>query len=260
VLGGPEKKIVVNYRNQDELAELMDPLIFQVTKRDVLDLPPTLDTFRYFDLDKNEAAAYTQCMNEFVVDVKDGKVNVSNALVRLLKLAQLTGGFVKSDDGRSIDVGESKAKVLSDVLEDLSNEPVVVFCRFHNDLDTVKRVCMAHGLTFSELSGRMNHLKAWQDGESDVLIVQINAGSEGIDLTRAAFCVYYSVGFSLGTFEQSQARIDRPGQTRPVTYIHLQARNTIDEVIHKSLEAKREVVGFVLDMAKAGQLGGYLDV
>ena len=67
------------------------------------------------------------------------------------------------------------------------------------------------GRTSSELSGRVNTLPEWQEGKTDVIAVQIQAGGVGIDLTRASYCVYYSVGFSLGDYEQSLARVHRPG-------------------------------------------------
>ena len=44
-------------------------------------------------------------------------------------------------------------------------------------------------------------------------------GREG----KMEILVYYSLGFSLGSYEQSLARVHRPGQTRPVEYIHLLA-------------------------------------
>ena len=65
-----------------------------------------------------------------------------------------------------------------------------------------------HGLHQSmELSGRRDELKRWQDGEAQVLAVQIDAGSEGVDLTRARYSIFYSVWFSLGKYDQALARV-----------------------------------------------------
>ena len=83
-------------------------------------------------------------------------------------------------------------------------------------------------------------------GEATVLAVQIQSGGEGIDLTRAAYCAYYSIGHSLGDYDQSLARIHRPGQTRPVVYYHLTASATVDVAVYDALDKKRNVIDAVL--------------
>ena len=141
--------------------------------------------------------------------------------------------------------------LLRDVLEDIApEEPVVVFCRFHRDLETVNRVADETGRRSCELSGRIDELKAWQAGEAPVLAVQIDSGGVGVDLTRARYSIYYSLGFSLGSYEQSLARIHRPGQTRPVEHIHLLAEDTVDEKVMSALSRRADVVNAVLQQMK----------
>jgi SNF2 family DNA or RNA helicase len=125
-------------------------------------------------------------------------------------------------------------------------EPVVVFCRFRCDLEEVAAACRRLGRSHSELSGVRNSLAEWQSGETSVLAVQIQSGGVGIDLTRASYCVYYSLGFSLGDYEQSLARLHRPGQTRCVRYYHLVAKDTVDEIVYESLRKRKEIVDGVL--------------
>lgn len=86
--------------------------------------------------------------------------------------------------------------------------------------------------------------------DCDILAVQIQAGGVGIDLTRASYSIYYSVGFSLGDYEQSLARVHRPGQTRNVVYIHLVAEQTIDEKVYRALSEKKNVVEAVIEESK----------
>ena len=79
-----------------------------------------------------------------------------------------------------------------------------------------------------------------------MLAVQIQAGSEGVDFTAARYCVYYGLDFSLGRYEQSLARVHRPGQERPVIYTHIIARNTIDGKLYHALSHKRKVIDAIL--------------
>ena len=60
----------------------------------------------------------------------------------------------------------------------------------------------------------------------------------------------FSLGFSLGSYEQSLARIHRPGQTRPVEYIHLLAQGTVDEKVMAALAHRADVVNSVLQQLK----------
>ena len=50
--------------------------------------------------------------------------------------------------------------------------------------------------------------------------------------------IYYSNGYDLEKRQQSEARIDRIGQKRPMTYIDIMAEDTIDDKIVKSLRNK----------------------
>jgi len=50
--------------------------------------------------------------------------------------------------------------------------------------------------------------------------------------------IYYSNGYDLEKRQQSEARIDRIGQKKPMTYIDIMAENTIDDKIVKSLRNK----------------------
>ncbi len=77
-------------------------------------------------------------------------------------------------------------------------------------------------------------------------MVQYQAGNAGIDLTLSSYLIYYSFTFSLSEYQQSQARVYRPGQTRPVTVSHLILRDTLDEIILRALEEKRDLIDLVL--------------
>ena len=79
-----------------------------------------------------------------------------------------------------------------------------------------------------------------------MLAVQIQSGGLGIDLTAARTGIYYSLGFSLGDYLQSRARILRPGQQRGVHYIHIVGRNTVDEKVLKALERRQQVIETII--------------
>lgn len=245
-MGGYQNKQVVGYQKLDELEALMSRITFRVGP-EVLDLPPTVHVTYYCELSPEARRIYKDLDSDFVAEYLSGRITASNALAKLTKLAQLANGIVKNDQGIEHRIDSTKQKLLTDTLEDIGkDEPVVVFCRFHLDLDAVHEASRARGFTSLELSGRRDELKQWQDGGAQVLAVQISAGGVGVNLTRARYCIYYSVSFSLGDYEQSEKRVHRPGQNRPVEYIHLLARNTVDEKIARALKKRADVVESIL--------------
>ncbi|MBM4022314.1 MAG: DEAD/DEAH box helicase [Planctomycetes bacterium] len=183
-------------------------------------------------------------------EIGAGTVTASNALTKLLRLAQATGGYARVDNAAAvtpIDGTPSKRLALQDRLTDLPvTEPVVVFCRFRSDLDDVAAAARDLGREYAEVSGERKDLERWQAGDAVILGVQMQSGGVGIDLSRAAYALYYSLGYSLGDYEQSLARLRRPGQTRCVRYYHLVCEGTVDEQVYAALRERRNVVDAVL--------------
>jgi len=58
--------------------------------------------------------------------------------------------------------------------------------------------------------------------------------------------IYYSNGYDLEKRQQSEARIDRIGQKRPMTYIDIIAEDTVDERIVKALRKKINIATQVM--------------
>ena len=187
-----------------------------------------------------------------IVCAEQRNITASNALVKLLRLQQLTSGFLRLDETENpMQISAEKQDVLTEVLEEIDTKrfKVVIFTKFVHDLNVVERVANEMELSYGEISGRRKDLSddaTFPDGVT-ILGVQIQAGGLGIDLSDACYAIYYSMGFSLGDYEQSKARLHRPGQTNRVTNIHLLARDTIDFKVYGALRSRQEVVNSILN-------------
>ena len=241
---------VRKWRNQDELAAKLDAHSWRVTADEVLDLPDAIHETIPVELSPRVQRFYRSLEREMTAEIEAGTVTAANALTKLLRLAQATGGYCRVDGAAgvtAIDGVPSKRLALQDRLEDLPvTEPVVVFCRFRSDLDDVAAAARELGREYAEVSGERKDLERWQAGDAVILGVQMQSGGVGIDCSRAAFAFYYSLGYSLGDYEQSLARLRRPGQTRCVRYYHLVCQDTVDEQVYAALRERRNVVESVL--------------
>ena len=241
---------VKKWKNQDELAAKLDAHSWRVTADEVLDLPEAIHETLAVELSPKVLRFYRALEKEMAAEIEAGTVTAANALTKLLRLAQATGGYARIDGEvgvTAIDGIPSKRLMLQDRLEDLPTcEPVVVFCRFRSDLDDVAAAARELGREYAEVSGERKDLERWQAGDAAILGVQMQSGGVGIDCSRAAFAFYYSLGYSLGDYEQSLARLRRPGQTRCVRYYHLVCQGTVDEQVYAALRERRNVVDAVL--------------
>jgi SNF2 family DNA or RNA helicase len=251
------KNKIVGWRNLQELRERYAQIAFEVGA-EVLDLPEEMDQTFYAEFDHSAQRLYNQMEATFIawVEATGSAITADNAGVRLLRLQQIAAGTVRDENKQDHIVSTAKENLLQDLIEDLApEEPVVVFARFRPDLAAIHRTAQRLGRKSAELSGdsHPSELERWKRGDKNdpvILAAQIQAGSEGIDLTRARFAIYYSTGFSLGIYLQSRSRIKRPGQTRPVVFYHLVVHNTVDEYVIAALNARQNLIDIVLHKFK----------
>ena len=250
---------ITGYQNQQDMAQRMGRVTYQVD-RSVLVLPEAVHTEINIDLPPKVRQIYAATELDIACELEDGVVDVANALVKTTRLQQITSGFVavqpndwEADGLTTQHLHDTKLHRLVELLEDLGDEPVAVFCRFRRDIEAVHAASAAVGCKSLELSGSRKEHPRWKNGEARVLAVQIRAGAEGVDLTRAAHCVFYSVSHSLGDYEQALARVHRPGQTRSVSYYHIVTRDTIDQSIYNALSRKASVIESVVSRLRAVQ-------
>lgn len=241
------------YKNLDELQEKMFSCAFKVDVE--LNLPAVQDIDYEFDLSPTAQKYYKQIKKEGVLELQEGYMAAANVLSVITRLQQVTSGYVPLTDEYGVtkitEIDTSRQEALKDLLDNIPlEEPVVIFCKYKKDLKNVRKIATAGTRSCSELSGNESSLSEWLAGKTNVLIVQISSGAEGIDLTRARYNIYYSMTHSLSQYKQSRKRTHRPGQTRPVVYYRLVAKmnkgKTIDEQIIQSLDNNQEIIDTIM--------------
>ena len=251
ITGGFDNREIVGWRRKEELRERYESIAVQVSADEVLSLPPTVDSTQHVTLGKKAMRLAQEAEDSFMLECETGLVTVANALVKLLRLQQITSGFLQPEDQR-IDVFDtSKRDALSSLLTDLGETHAVVFARFRHDLHSIHEAAESADYASWEISGARKQLDEWRE-HGGVLAVQVQSGGLGIDLSLARTAVYYSLGFSLGDYQQSRARLHRPGQERSVHYIHLVAKGTIDARVLRALDKKQDVIRTIMKGTRNG--------
>lgn len=246
---------IKGFQNLDELHDKIYALAYRVELKDVIELPPVQDITIEFEMSPKAQKAYSELKKEGCLEFKEGTLTTSAAITLIGRLQQICSGYapVYDDNGveTQVEVDDGRVKALEDILDGVeATEPVVVFCKYRKDIKNILEACARMGRTHYELSGKVNQYTDFKAHPDGVIVVQIHSGSAGIDLTDARYCIYYSLNHSLGDYEQSRARVHRPGQKCPVIYYTIVAKHkrcvTIDEQIIKALQTKQDIVSIVM--------------
>jgi SNF2 family DNA or RNA helicase len=235
---------VLSYINQDDFMEKFSRIAYRVQSKDVLTLPAIQQITIPVELEPKTRRYYETMKKECILELERGEVTAKNAAVKVMRLHQIACGHSKMEDGTIVHLGTEKRDVLMDMIEDIAeDEPIVVFCKFLEDLKSIEYIASKLKRRYGEISGARKDLTqhSTMPEHIDIMGVQVKAGGTGLDLTRARYMFWLSACDTWGDFDQAIARVHRPGQTKPVFVYHLAATNTVDIKIYRSLRNQEDV-------------------
>jgi len=246
-VSGRSVEIVVGYRNLAELSDKLKGFSYRVLKDDCLDLPKKTFVRRTVELTDEQKKLYKQMKEEAIAFLNGKMVTSATVITQLMRLHQITCGHFTSNDGKVQDVKSNRIGQLMDVLEEMEGK-AVIWAHYRYDIKKiVEAISKKYGenavVTYygdTSTDDRQKAIKKIQDPESPVrfIVGTPQTGGYGITLTGASTMIYYSNGYDLEKRQQSEARIDRIGQEKPMTYIDLICEDTIDTKIVTSLRNK----------------------
>jgi SNF2 family DNA or RNA helicase len=246
-VSGRTIQIVVGYRNLGELSEKLKPFSYRVLKDDCLDLPKKTYTKRIIELTDEQKKVYKTMKQQAIAFLNGKMITTATVITQMMRLHQITCGHFKSDDGTIQTIKNNRIDQLMEVLEEMEGK-AVIWAHYRYDIkNIVETVSKKYGensvVTYygdTSTDDRQKAIKKIQDPKSPVrfIVGTPQTGGYGITLTGASTMIYYSNGYDLEKRQQSEARIDRIGQEKPMTYIDIIAEGTVDDKIVQSLRKK----------------------
>lgn len=273
---------VTGWQNLPYLQEALARMSFRARKRDVLkDLPPQTFELREVSLSTKQRKAYRDLRDKLMVEVAadlarggNRAMTVQNVLVKLLRLTQITSGFMILDadidpitreeiSGKEVirfDENPKLAELLTMIDETDELEKVIVWCQYREDVRAIQEALTAKGIKSSRIIGtdpigkRDDSVNAFNCDPSVKVFVGTSAGGTGLNLlgydhsqppelqgdTNASLVVFFSYDWSPIKRDQMTARAHRKGSRVPVRYVDLMAAGTIDGEIVSRVKAKTE--------------------
>lgn len=248
--------VITGAQNVEELKRKLLPFSFFVKKKDCLDLPPKIYHHRHTSLTTDGLRLYKDIAKKIVTEIEEDRfITTEIALTKLLRLQQVVGGFLPSDDDAEatpIPGSNPKIDLLVETIEQFPG-PTLIWARFKAEHLAILRVLRAITAAdkIGEITGRVKKnvredcRRAFQAGRIDYIVCTQSCAGYGYTLTQAENEIYYSNTFSYEHRIQSEDRAHRIGLTHKVNIIDLWClvpyKINIDLKLRETLEANMDM-------------------
>lgn len=258
-----------NWQPKPSTTELFGRLLasvsMSVNKADCLTLPDEIDVTIPVPLTREQRLDYDKFERDMVINIEGKNYTADIAMVRALRLMQITSGFISGLDAP--DEGEmqpikyeykdtEREKALKELLTNIcvdGGKKCLVWAVWKQNYETIKKVCDELKIKYVECHGLVSakgkeaaRRSFIEDPTIKVWIGHPYSGGIGVNLIVAPYTVWYSRSFSLEQYEQAKARNYRGGQTEKVTHYHLVAQDTIEPEIVESLQNKKNISELIM--------------
>jgi len=239
-LAGTFVKIVVGYRNKEELLDRIKPYASSLTLDDIVDMPD--------DLPDNIVvcpAPFKGIMSALDKGyIKEYDMIIDNPLVKLMKMRQIASGFIIDERGETHTISDTKRFAFGELMDEIGDTKVVIFCEFKHSIEMVRLELFKRQISHVILDGNQADKEIWrwfqEHDHVKAIICQYGTANAGIDLYTARQMIFYEPSQSNLVTEQAKARIKTAVNPKPCLYHWLIADGTVELKILKQLEKHQD--------------------
>lgn len=250
-----EYTAIVDYRRIDELKERLRDVSSRVLKSECLDLPEKIFQRREVSFTAEQEGVYRDLVRESKARLENEvRVTAPQVITQVLRLHQVTCGFVKTDDGEERAVRSNRMAALMELLEEASGKVIIWAPYRYSIFEIANTLREAYGgesfaTYFGGTSADDRELAKERFQTSDrcrFFVGNAQTAGYGLTLTAASTVIYFANSHKLEERLQSEDRAHRIGQRNAVTYVDLVVPGTVDERIVSSLRSKKHIADAVL--------------
>jgi len=228
---------------KEEVFRVLQPAI-RFAKNDCLDLPDVMYQTRYVALTPQVEKYYEALKKQMLIETSGHQVTAVNAAAGLNKLLQISGGAVYTDSKGVIEFDISpRLNALMETIEQ-TEQKLLIFVPYRHTIVVVTNFLKKNNLSYDVIHGdvsarkRADIINQFQTSDDPrILVIQPQAASHGVTLTRADTVVFWSPVMGVETYLQCIARMDRVGQKNKMTVVHLQGSD-VEKRMYKVLQGK----------------------
>ena len=221
--GGPMFRVVTGYKNVSELkAKLKEYGAVFAKAEEVIKLPEKKFIKEYSTVSSD----YKKFMKDRVIKIDDKELTGDSTLSKRLYARMLCSAYSKDKISRLIDLVNS------------TSDRVIIFYNFNTELEALRKVLFDRPISI--VNGQAKNLKAYENNDNSVTLIQYQAGAMGLNFQKANRIIYFSLPERSELFEQSKARICRIGQEKQCYYHIMMCRKSVEEKIYECLLMRKD--------------------
>jgi SNF2 family DNA or RNA helicase len=234
----------------------MQPAV-RFTMEDVQELPEVVERYIDVPFSIEQTTTYNKIKNEFLATMDNGQqINAVNAAACMIKLLQVSGGYVYDDQKEVVKLDTDGRK---DILRDLvtsASHKVLVFCPFRHMVEGLSKFFSSgdepieHAVIHGDVPDKQRNqiFQAFQNTpQYKMILAHPGCMSHGLTLTAADTIIWYCPMPSWETVEQANARIRRVGQKHRHQVIYLQG-TPVERKLYVLLRRKAKIQGELLNL------------
>ena len=221
--GGPTFRVVTGYKNVSELkAKLKEYGAVFAKAEEVIKLPEKKFIKEYSTVSSD----YKKFMKDRIIKIDDKELTGDSTLSKRLYARMLCSAYSKDKISRLIDLVNS------------TSDRVIIFYNFNTELEALKKAVSDRPISI--VNGQVKDLKAYENNDNSVTLIQYQAGAMGLNLQKANRIIYFSLPERSELFEQSKARICRIGQEKQCYYHIMMCCKSVEEKIYDCLLMRKD--------------------
>lgn len=244
----------------EEIQEKIAPYVLRLKAEDYIDMPKVIETTIPVNLPKNAEAEYAEFLEELILKVKRRVITSKNPGTTGNKLRQILSGWVYDDEGYTVEIHTAKRDALQVYLEEQAGNPVLVGFEYEHEGEALSEDLGAPRIDGStKPADRVKLVEQWNAGELPVLLGHPASMAHGLNLQYGGSAIaWYTLPWSFEQYDQFNRRLNRAGQTRPVTIHHFISQlgsglQNFDEYVLGVLQNKRDVQDHFYDWLEGNQ-------
>lgn len=185
---------------------------------------------------------------DLVLDLDDDTIDAANAATLSLKLQQLSGGAIYNETGDNyITIHDEKIQALAELVDQAQGNTMLVCYWFKHERDRI-----LDAIPGARVLDTAKDFHDWNNGDIPVALIHPASAGHGLNLQAGGhIMVWYTTPWSLELYEQANARLHRQGQTEPVSIIHIDTADSIDQTVHQALTRKDTTQQALITAVKA---------
>ena len=247
----------VNYQPKKdarpEILQRISDICVSMKSEDYLTLPDLIFEDIPVALDAKAEKAYKKMAEDALLEIsKETEITAMNAAALTNKLLQLANGAIYDADHNTHVIHDCKIEAFLELLEALDGEHALVFYAYQSDRDRIMDALFRAGYQRVRTLLSPSDMDAWNRGEVDILLAHPASTAYGLNLQQGGrHIIWYGLTWNYEQYVQSNARLHRQGQTKPVIVHRLICRGTADEDVAEALERKDGTQQFIMNRLKA---------